>query len=120
MGNTIQWFSPETGSDWNATKIYSSTTEDGVYTLVATVAPITTTTYWDATGTTTTWYKIAFYNSTTLVEGPQTAAIYATSTYPLYINPTQLRKFMQFATTDFPNDEDTTLILEQAHTHPLS
>lgn len=117
MGNIIQWFGPETNTDWNATRIYRASTETGTYTKVGELTPITLTSYWDATGAATDWYKISYYNTTTLVEGSQTKAIYATSTYPLYINPTELRKFMQFAVTDFPNDEDATLILEQAHTH---
>lgn len=117
-GNSVQWYGPERGSDWNSTRVYKSDTgEDGAYVLIDTVSPITTTFYWDKDGETTSYYKISFYNTTKEVEGPLTKAIYASSTYPLYTNPTELRKFMQFMSTDFPNDEDTTLILEQAHTH---
>lgn len=117
VGNLIQWYGPPVQSDWNATRVYKAATQNGTYSLLTEVAPISTTSYWDPTGLATDYYKIAFYNTTTLVEGTQSDAIYATSTYPLYTNPTELRKFMQFSVTDFPNDEDTTLILETAHTH---
>ncbi|TRZ83633.1 hypothetical protein D4R86_00415 [bacterium] len=117
VGNLIQWYGPPVQTDWNATHVYRAATEDGVYELVETVSPISTTSYWDIAGVSTDYYKIAFYNTTTLVEGTQSAAIYATSTTPLYITPTELRKFMQFSITDFPNDEDVTLMLETANTH---
>jgi hypothetical protein len=113
----IQWYGPEVGTSWNSTKVYRSDTgETGTYNLIATVTPITTTYYWDTSGSSSSWYKIAFYNSSGgTLEGPQSVAFYASAPATLYTNPTELRKFMQFATTDFPIDEDATLLIEQAH-----
>lgn len=114
MGNLIQFYGPENGTSWNQTRIYRSATETGIYSLLTTLS-VTTTVYFDETGSSTDWYKIAFYDSNTAVQGPYSNAFYASSTPTMYTNPTELRKFMQFSTTDFPNDEDTTLLLEQAH-----
>jgi hypothetical protein len=114
MSNLLQFFGPETGTAWTQTKIYRSATETGTYSVIATIA-IATTTYFDETGSAGDWYKISFYDSLSTVEGPQSAAFYASSTPTMFTNPTELRKFMQMSVTDFPNDEDTTLQLEQAH-----
>ena len=53
---------------YNQAKIYTSDAEDGVYTLLTTVdltLDQDATVYDDTTGTTATWYKIKYYNSTT-------------------------------------------------------
>jgi hypothetical protein len=114
MSNLLQWYGPEVGTAWNQTRIYRSATETGTYSLIATVA-VSVTKYFDETGASSDWYKVAFYDSLTLVQGPLSAAFYASSTPTMYTNPTELRKFMQFNTTDFPVDEDVTLLLEQVH-----
>lgn len=114
MGNLLQWFGPETGTSWNKTRIFRSSSETGSYSQIAELT-VTTTVYFDEAGTSSDWYKIAFYDSVTLVQGPYSTAFYAASTPTLYINPTELRKFMQFSVNDFPNDEDATLLIQQAH-----
>ena len=111
----IQWYGPEIGTPYDSTHIYRSTSNAGPWTLVATVTPITTTSYFDTGGTSSSWYQIAFYDSVGLFEGPMSAPFYAGSTATFYTSVTELRKFMQFDPTDFPNDEDATLLLEQAH-----
>lgn len=116
MPTLLQWYGPEYGTSWNQTKIYRSATETGTYSLIATVSPITTTSYHDLTGDSGSWYKISFYDSVNVIEGPLSLPFYAASAATLYCTPTEVRKFMQFASTDFPNDEDATLIMEQAHT----
>jgi hypothetical protein len=114
MPALLQWYGPEIGTSWDQTKIYRSESETGTYTLLTTLA-VATTSYFDETGDSTNYYKIAFYNSSTTIQGPYSSAFYASSTPTLYITTTELRKFMQFSTTDFPTEEDTTLIIEQAH-----
>ena len=114
MANLIQFYGPEIGTSWTHTRVFRSTTETGTYSQIAELA-VATTSYFDENGPSTAWYKIAFYDSVTLVQGPYSTAFYASATPTLYCNPTELRKFMQYAVTDFPIDEDVTLILEQAH-----
>lgn len=114
MPSLLQWYGPENSSSWNKTRVFRSTTETGTYTQIAEL-PIATTVYFDEAGTSSDWYKIAYYDSVSLVQGPYSQAFYAAATPTLYVNPTELRKFMQFEVTDFPNDEDVTLLLEQAH-----
>jgi len=53
---------------YNQAKIYSSSTEDGTYTLLATIdlqINEDSTIYDDTTGTSATWYKVKYYNETT-------------------------------------------------------
>ncbi|MCR4330023.1 MAG: hypothetical protein NUV65_05785, partial [Candidatus Roizmanbacteria bacterium] len=53
---------------YNQIKVYRSATETGVYSLITTVdiTPDDNFTYYDDTsGTTTSWYKVAYYNETT-------------------------------------------------------
>jgi hypothetical protein len=53
---------------YNQAKIYSATSEDGSYSLVSTVnltLDQDATVYDDTTGTSSTWYKIKYYNATT-------------------------------------------------------
>lgn len=53
---------------YNQVKIYSSTSEDGTYSLVDTVDLTLDqkyTVYNDSAGTSTTWYKVKYYNATT-------------------------------------------------------
>jgi hypothetical protein len=113
MSNLIQWLGPSTGETYDSTIVYSSTSETGTYTALTTVTPITTTLYWDTTGTSSNWYKIAFYKTSGAITGSLSAAFYAGGAAVLYTNPTELRKFMQYDVADFPNDEDVTLLLQQ-------
>lgn len=115
MGNLIQWYGPSVGSGWDTTKIYTSSTETGVYTEIAAVTPITITQYWHETGAQGDWYKISFHNSISNVTGPLSDAFNPELSTQLHVTPTELRKFMQFDSQDFPNDEDVTLFLEQAN-----
>ena len=66
---------------YNQAKVYSSTTEDGTYSLVATVDLDVNkylTLYDDTAGISTTWYKIKYYNSTTTVLSAYSSAVLAT------------------------------------------
>jgi hypothetical protein len=116
MGNLIQWYGPSVGSGWDTTKVYYGTTETGAFAEIASVSPITVTKYWHEVGAQGDWYKIAFHNSITDVTGPLSDSFNPEFSSQLYVTPTELRKFMQFDSQDFPNDEDVTLFLEQAHT----
>ena len=65
---------------YNQAKIYSATSEDGSYSLLATVDLTLDqdfTVYDDTTGTTATWYKIKYYNETTAALSAFSSAIQA-------------------------------------------
>lgn len=117
LSNTLQWYSPNPNTDgWDSTRVYRSTSETGTYTLVATITPTTTTSYWDVSGDDNSWYKIAFYDNGTATEGPLSTAFKPASATPtFYCTVWDLRRFMQMSKDDFPSDEDATLLLEQAH-----
>ena len=68
MGVLISWQSITSGSDYNHTRIYRATSESGTYTLIHTIEDVTTLSYYDADGTSTSWYKIAFYDSVNVLE----------------------------------------------------
>ena len=63
---------------YNQFKVYSSTTQTGSYTLLNTIDILVDnplgTQYNDTTGTSTTWYEVSFYNSTTAVESSKSDA----------------------------------------------
>jgi hypothetical protein len=59
---------PVSQINYNQVKIYSATSEDGTYSLLTTVDLTLDqdfTVYDDSTGTSSTWYKIKYYNATT-------------------------------------------------------
>jgi hypothetical protein len=117
MANLIQWQGPLIGEEWDSTKIYRSEEKDGTYSLIDTITPITVTKYWDVNGVSAHWYKISFYDDESQVESSLSDP-FNVNELPdkVYTNPTELRKFMQFDVNDFPNDEDVTILINQAHT----
>lgn len=66
---------------YNQIKIYTSTSEDGAYSLLTTI-DITPdqpqTSYEDSTGTSATWYKIVYYNETTADASSYSVAVQGT------------------------------------------
>lgn len=121
MVQLISWYGPSVLEGWDSTKVYRSDTgETGTYNLIATVTPITTVSYWDTTGDSSAWYKISFYKTSGAIEGPKSAAFYASAAATHYVDPSTLRKFLGYATTDFPTDEEATLLLDQVHTQLAS
>jgi len=66
---------------YNQVKVYSSTTETGTYSLLATVdldVDQKQTVYDDTAGTTTTWYKVKYYNETTTTLSSYSDAVLGT------------------------------------------
>ena len=68
MGVLVEWETITSGSTYNYTRVYRATTETGSYSLITTITNITATSYFDSSGTSTSWYKIAFYDSVNVVE----------------------------------------------------
>lgn len=119
MANLVRWLTPETGTNWDTTKVYSSTSETGTFTIVETVT-LPTVLYWDFDGIATTWYKVAYYDNDESVEGSQSDAFQGiisetAITRTLYTTPSELRSFLQFSATDYPTDEDMFRYLDRAH-----
>lgn len=119
MTNLVRWFTPEEGTNWDTVIIYSSTTETGTFTELERVE-LPEVLYWDYNGSVTDWYKIAYYDTDSGVTGTQSDAFQgivsqAVVTRTLYTTPTELRKFLQFSKSDYPNDEDMLQFLDRSH-----
>lgn len=67
---------------YNQIRIYTSDAESGTYTLLASVtlrAGVSTYYYTDVGGTSSTWYRSTYYNSTTFIESAMSNAVQGTS-----------------------------------------
>ena len=119
MANLIQWYRPDDGTEWDTTKLYRSSTFDGTYIEIDSVA-LPSTELWDSEGTTTDYYKIAYYDSKTNTTGSQSDYFQAqvsnrVVTSTLYVTPSEVRRFMVFDKEDPPSDEEMLRIIESAH-----
>jgi len=66
MAIFLRWTVPEADElNYNITKVERSTSQTGTYTEIASQS-ISDNTYLDETGTTSNWYRVRFYNSSTL------------------------------------------------------
>lgn len=74
MGVLIKWRSIDSEATYNYTKIFRSTSETGSYGLIATQI-IGDQSYYDREGTTSYWYKVAFYDGVNLILGTLSAAM---------------------------------------------
>ena len=62
MGVYLNIEPPAPESSWDKIRIYRATSQTGTFTLIAT-QDITNLTYYDADGTSSSWYKIRYYLS---------------------------------------------------------
>ena len=92
MGIFLNLTPPAIESTWDKIKIYRSTSESGTFTLLATV-DVTNLTYYDISGTSTSWYKISYYNSSTIGESALTSAIRVSAT--TYTHPQYVQDYLQ-------------------------
>lgn len=67
MGVYLKWLQPPAEASYTTVVIERATTRDGTYSSLITQA-IGDTTYFDATGTVTNWYRIRFYDGTNYSE----------------------------------------------------
>lgn len=120
MANLLQWYRPDDGTDWDATIIYrADTLPTNSYLEIGKVA-LPETEFWDATGTTTSYYKIAYYDSVSNTTGSQSDYFQAQVANKivqstLYVTPSEVRRFMVFDKEDPPSDEEMLRIIESAH-----
>jgi len=113
ISNLLRWLPPETGSRWDQVKIYRSTAEAGTFSVVKTL-DVCYSFYWDEDGTSTSWYKLAFYDSVGTVESLPTDAFNG-ATVPI-ISPKELRTFMAFSDTQLPDDTTLLSLIVDANT----
>ena len=119
MANLIQWYRPDDGTEWDTTIIYRADAFDGTYIEIGRVA-LPESDYFDAGGDTTSYYKIAYYDSQGDVTGSQSDYFQAqvsnrVVTSTLYVTPSEVRRFMVFDKEDPPSDEEMLRIIESAH-----
>ena len=119
MANTIMWYKPDDGAEWDTTKIYRASTYNGSYVEIGQVA-LPASEYFDADGSVTDYYKIAYYNSTSGVEGSKSDFFQAqvsnkVVSTTMYVTPSEVRRFMVFDENDPPSNENMLRIIESAH-----
>ena len=98
MGNLISIPAPVTQSTWTNIKIYHSTTEAGVYTLLTTLnitvsAPATI--YYDETGLSTNWYYYTYYDTVGPVTSAASANFQAQAFTTTYTQPHEIAQHLQ-------------------------
>jgi len=114
MGVLIIANRPAAGSPYDQWKLYSASSEGGTYSLVAT-QDLTDLTYYDTSGTSTTWYKISYYDSDGDVESEKSDAIKGQSTD--YCTVEDIRGLLQVSEiTDStnPNIQDVIKVINRA------
>lgn len=97
MGVLIIADKPPITSGYDQWKIYRSSSQTGTYSLVAT-QDTTDLSYYDNSGTSTSWYKISYYNSSTTDESGQSDPIQGQST--VYTTVEKVRSLLQLPTLD--------------------
>lgn len=76
----LTWHAPDPDTTYNQTLIYRAASKYGTYSLAATLTNIRTSKYIDTAGTSSSWYKIRFYDSTNAIYSDYSAPISATGT----------------------------------------
>jgi hypothetical protein len=82
MSSSITWTKPLSNETWTHTKIERSATQTGTYAEIGSVL-IAISNYFDIDGTSTSWYKIRFYDSAALIYSEYSDAIQGVSTATL-------------------------------------
>lgn len=98
MGVLVNWAAPVSEASWTHSKIYRSTSEAGTYSLVATQALDPTnpdTTYFDENGGSNSWYKVAFWDSSTSTLSSYSDAFQVPSNVTYYTTPTRVAAKLQ-------------------------
>lgn len=102
MGNRIEWPGFPADTSWTNIYVYRAPSLTGTYTLIATLSAkdsdgYWTTEYWDESGGTNHYYKIAPYDSaaTPPYTGALSDPIGATSITPVYTTAAKIASFLQ-------------------------
>ncbi len=114
--------SPVRYTPYNQVRFYRSTSETGTFTRIATETMEVdnesgTTNYNDTEGTTSSWYKTTYYNSTTSTETAVADSVAVLGGYNLYCTIEDVWKLLHFLPDDKNKPrEDTVLMLIEART----
>jgi len=113
MSNVIRWEVNEASQiDYDQALVYRATSEDGSYTLISTQS-ITDNTYNDEDGTSSSWYKVKFNNSSTSKTSELSEALKA-ATFIGYCSVTDIRNMTNITTDDLSDTEVANLIQDAA------
>ena len=109
MSNVIRWTVEESDQiEYDQAQIYRSATEAGTYAQLATQA-ITDNTYNDETGSTSSWYKIRFFNTTSLNASAFSVALQA-NTHEGFCSVLDIRDLTNLTASDVTDTEVFNLI----------
>ena len=103
MGTYLEWTKPETGSGYDTVRIWRATSETGTYSLIHTQG-ISDNSYYDIDGTTSMWYKVTFYVSTTEKESSYSDAIQGGTT-ARYCTPNDVRDITNLESGDITDTQ---------------
>ena len=103
MGTYLEWAKPESDSDYDTARIWRATSETGTYSLIDTQG-ISDNSYYDIDGTTSMWYKITFYVSTTQKESSYSDAMQGGTTVR-YCTPNDVRDITNLKAGDITDTE---------------
>ena len=103
MGTYLEWTKPESESDYDLARIWRATSEEGTYSLLTTQG-ISDNSYYDMDGTTSMWYKITFYDTTTSKESSYSDAIKG-GTATRYCTPNDVRDITNLKAADITDTE---------------
>jgi len=113
MGNLIKWKAIDSEATYNKARVYRSDTREATYTLLAT-QNITDHSYYDPTGTRSQWYKIDFYDTTT-VQASALSDPMKGGTYMGYCTVEDVRNLTNLTVNDLTDTQLCNLIEYAAH-----
>ena len=116
IGQLIVVDQSPTGSDYDRFKVYSSSTKSGTFNILngASGQVVTSPSYFDVSGTSTTWYKTSYFNNSDSVESDQSDAFQPQD--EKYTSVRKVERFIRLPTitdTTTPSIQDVTRIIKQ-------
>ena len=108
IGNLIKWKAIDTEATYNTVRIYRSTSETGAYAQIG-QQDISDTSYYDPDGTTSSWYKIDFYDTVSAKVSSLSNAIKG-GTFKAYCTPDDVRMLTNIKATDLTDTQLANLI----------
>ena len=116
IGNLIVVDQAPIGSSYNKFKVYSSETKSGSFSVIngSTGQVVTSPSFFDVSGTSTTWYKTSYFNSSDETETDQSDAFQPQN--EIYTTVRKVERFMRLPTitdTTTPSIQDVTRIIKE-------
>ena len=108
IGNLIKWKSIDSEATYTIARIYRSDSEAGSYALIGS-QNIGDRSYYDIDGTTSSWYKVDFYDSATAKASALSDAIQG-GTYKYYCTVEDVRNITNLTTSDLDDTKVANLI----------